>query len=316
MRNLLACLGLMGIIFLTVSCVSESIAPFHNELAVPSEERVSRALTGTVTMDFNHQGYGSDKEFLLTLSNSTAEPILVPLSKYGCYRDTFWFYNKTEMGWHPMMPVLSQRCYYSPPGEIIPPGFEKVLNIGVIAFTRGVGHSEAASYMLRIKYTDPVGQEFSLYTNEFDQGTPTPIDEFGITIEKAASNTLDWKLTNHSQQSVWLAPLCSSSKLSGGTIDEERSTLQRLTAAGSWSNLPVTCKLAPVTEIPQGTTMMLDGRQWLEDAGIALQPGQYRWDLVFFLKALDEPRLSAVGEGRHIFSQVFPCRTEAKCKAN
>lgn len=307
MRNLLICLGLMGISILTVSCTLRPSTPQrHNPLAIPGHGRFSRAPTDTVTVDFRYSEHDPDVKFRLTLANSTAESIELPLGKYGCYRDTFWFYIKTEMGWHPMMSALSAKCAYSEPGELIPSGLERELDLGYLALTRRVGALEPASYMLRIKYTDSARQEFQLYTDEFSLETPAPIDKFGITAEKVVSNALDLKVTNHSNQPVWLAPLCSSSQLGGGTIDEVRSILQRLTKAGAWSNLQVECKQAStVIEIQPDETMIIDGRQWLENAGLSLQPGQYRWDLMFFLQALDEPELSAVGEGRHIFSNLF-----------
>jgi hypothetical protein len=257
-------------------------------------------------MDLSHPEHDRDLTLLLTLSNSTAESIELPLrERYDCYQDAFWFYIKTEMGWHPMMPGLDTRCGYSPPSELIPSGVEKVLDLRVIASVYGLGKIVGpASYMLRLNYTNPAGQKFLLYTDEFSLGTPAQIDEFSVTIENAASNALDWRITNHANQSVWLAPLCSSFS-PRRAIDEEYSTLQRLTEAGSWSNLPVACKRTPtVIEIPRGETM-IDGRQWLEDAGLSLQPGQYRWDLVFFLRAYGAPPLSAVEESRHVFSTVF-----------
>ncbi len=312
MRKLLTHLGLMAMIVITASCASPSptstIAPQHHKsLATSVEERISGAPASMVTLHLNQSRYEHGAEFSLTLSNSTAEAIQMPLVRGDdCYRDAFWLYIKTKIGWEPMMPVLTARCFYLPPGELIPAGLEKELNLRSIAGTRRLSESGTASYMLRVKYTDPAGQEFLLYTDEFDQGTPEPIDKFGITIERASPDTLEWKVTNHSQQSVWLAPLCSSSKLSGGTIDEERSTLQYLTEAGSWSNLAVACKrTSTVIEVPENEMMTIDGRQWLEDAGLSLQPGQYRWDLVFFLEAYGEPPLSIVELGRHIFSPAF-----------
>ena len=309
MRNALAYSGLMGIIILTVSCTSsQPIAPqHHNTPAIPSEDRISRAPTGTITMDLSDSGHDSDLNLLLTLSNSTAESIELPLGTDDCYRDTFWFYIKTEMGWHPMMTALSAWCHYSSPGELIPSGLEKELNLSMIAgIHQDLDYSKPASYMLRIKYTDPAGQEFSLYTDEFRLGTPVTIDKFGITVENAASNTLAWRIANHANQSVWLAPLCSSSRLGSGAVDEEGSTLQHLTDAGSWSSLQVACKLTPtVIEIPEGATLIIDGSQWLEDAGLSLQPGQYRWDLMFFLRAYPVPQLDAVDEGLHVFSKIF-----------
>jgi hypothetical protein len=312
MRKLLAYLGLMGMIIVGASCASPPLTPTitsqpHRSLAVTTEERVSGAPAGTITLHLNQPRYERGVDFLITLSNSTAESIQIPLVKGDdCYRNAFWFYMKTGTGWQPMMPVLSFRCLYSPPGELIASGSEKELNLRAIAENRLLADSGPASYMLRVKYAGPQGQEFSLYTDKFNQGIPEPIDEVGITVEQATSDALEWKVMKHSSQLVWLAPLCSSSKLGGGTIDEERSTLQRLTEAGSWSNLPVACnRTSTVIEVPEDETMMIDGRQWLEDAGLLLQPGQYRWDLVFFLKAYGEPPLSIVEQGRHIFSPVF-----------
>lgn len=320
MRNLLACLGLIGIVLL-VGCASLAITPtpppqYHKSLATSAEQRISSAPTGTLTLHLNQPGYERGVDFLLTLSNSTAESIQLPLSDNDeCYQDAFGFYMKRETGWQPMIVPMDTRCRYSPPGELILSGVEEEFNLRTIAGTRTIPWSRLgddlgpASYMLRLKYTDPAGQEFLLYTDEFSQGTPVPIDKFGITIEKASSNVLDWKVTNRLDQSIWLASLCSSPYSESGVdgiIDQARSTLQYLTEAGSWFNLPITCKLTrTVIEIPQGETMMIDGRRWFEDAGFSLQPGQYRWDLVFFLYAEATTESPAVGEGRHIFSPPF-----------
>ncbi|HSD85305.1 MAG TPA: hypothetical protein VLG46_15695 [Anaerolineae bacterium] len=159
--------------------------------------------------------------------------------------------------------------------------------------------------MLRVKYTNPAEQEFLLYTDEFNQGTPEPIDEFGITIERASPGSLEWKVMNRSSRLVWLTPICSSFRLAGGMIDEERSTLQRLTEAGSWSNLPVACKQAStIIKIQPDEAVVIDGRQWVENAGLSLPPGQYRWDLVLFLQWVEGGQRT-LANGRHIFSPVF-----------
>lgn len=311
----------MGMIIFSVSCTSPSLTPTitlqpHRLLATSVEERISGAPAGTVTLHLNQPGYERGVDFLLTLSNSTAESIQLPLSdKDECYQDAFEFYMKREAGWQPMIVPMDTRCRYSPPGELIPSGLEKELNLRTIAWSRTIPYRERgddlgqATYMLRLKYTTPTRQEFLLYTDEFKEETPVPIDEFGITVEKSTSNALNWKATNHLDQSVWLASLCSSPyRESGmfGAIDQTRSTLQRLTEAGSWSNLPITCKpTRTIIEILQGETMMIDGRRWFEDAGLSPRPGQYRWDLVFFLQARDTPEDSVVGDSRHVFSKTF-----------
>jgi hypothetical protein len=321
MRNWLAYLGIMGLAILSVSCASLSITPtimrqHRKSLATSAEERVSGAPAGTVTLHLNQPRYERGADFLLTLSNSTAESTQLPLSdKDDCYGSAFTFYMKRETGWQLMLVPMDTRCRYYPPGELIPAGFEKELNLRTIAGSRTIPWSRLgddlgpASYTLRLKYTNAEGQEFLLYTDEFNQGAPVPIDEFGITVENAASSALHWKVTNHLDQSVWLASLCSSPYSESGVdgiIDQARSTLQYLTEAWSWFNLPITCKLTrTVIEIPQGETMMIDGRRWFEDAGFSLQPGQYRWDLVFFLYAEDTTESPAVGKGRHIFSPPF-----------
>lgn len=85
MRKLRTSLGLTGIIIL-VGCASLAITPTplpqHRKSLVTSEEgRVSGAPTGTVTLHFNQPKYERGEDFLLTLSNSTAESIQLPLSE-------------------------------------------------------------------------------------------------------------------------------------------------------------------------------------------------------------------------------------------
>ncbi len=319
MRKLLACLGLMGMVTLSAGCASLSFTPtpaprYHKSLATSDEERVSGAPEGIVTLHLNQSEYKRGDDFLLTLSNSTAESIQLPLSdKDECYEDAFRFYMKSETGWQPMVVPMDTRCRYYPPGEVIPVGLEKEFNLRIASLRtipyRSPGDWKSATYMLRVKYTNPEGQEFLLYTDEFKERNPAAIDEFGVTVEKASSNSLDWKITNRLDQPIWLASLCSSPYSDGGmdgVNDQASSTLQYLTEAGSWFNVPITCHpTRTVIEIPQGATLMLDGRQWFEEAGFSLQPGQYRWDLVFFLYTRDTSEYSAVGKERHIFSVPF-----------
>jgi hypothetical protein len=205
--------------------------------------------------------------------------------------------------------VLSFNCFFPrlERGEIIPAGQEKELDIGVILFSRYVDLTEPASYMLRVRYLTPVGgQEFLLFIDEFHIGPATPIAEFDVTVENAPSDVLSFSITNNSEQSLWLNPPCSSSRLLSGWMDEEHSSLQRLTDAGSWAPIRATIddcvQITDPIEIMFGETRKVDGVQWLQDTGISLTPGLYRWDLVFYL--LQAPPHD-MDMGRHMFGDTF-----------
>lgn len=307
MRNALIRVGIAGFVLLSAACSSKPttipLVP-PASIATHEEERVSQAPAGTVTAMLNSSQFEKYSEVLLAVSNSTEQAIELPTSaQEDCYAATFWFYAKTAMGWQPRQPVPSFKCFFPrlETGEMIPAGQEKELNIGVILGSRYIDLTEAASYMLRVRYLTPVDQEFLLFTDEFHIGPATPIAEFDVAVENAPSDVLSFNITNNSEQSLWLAPPCSSSQLLTGWMDEGRSSLQRLIDAGSWVPIRATIDdcvqtIDPI-EIMPGETRKVDGVQWLQDAGISLMPGLYHWDLVFYLLQ--------TSQGYHVFGDVF-----------
>ena len=304
--------GVMSIVlFICVACTQPPDLGPTVSLATHKENRVSQAPAGTIAVKLNQTEFDHTlPKLLVTLSNSTAEPIELPTSSQeDCYATTFWFYAKTEMGWLPRSLMPSQNCYIPRlrTGEVIPAGLEKELDLYIILESRGLGSVDPASYMLRIEYLDPAKQEFLLYTDEFQIGPATRIDEFNLTTENMASGTSSFRITNNLSQSLWLAPPCSSAPLRWGWIDEERSLLQRLTEAGSWAPIraaPNACvRAAEVIEIAPGKTETVDGEEWLRDAGLSLRPGSYRWDLIIYRNWFETSR--DVADGYHVFSDVF-----------
>lgn len=304
MRNALVRLGLIGFVLFGAACskkLAGSLPTTHKE------DRVSHASAGTITVTLNRSQFDTNTDFLLTVSNSTKKNIVLPTpAQEHCYVDTFWFYAKTPMGWQPRQPVSSFFCG-SPwnTGDLIPGGLEKEFNLGSILGSRYIDFAEPVSYILRVRYLDPVGQEFFLFTDEFRIGPAVSIDEFYVTVENAESEALGLNIANNSGQSIWLAPLCSSTQLASGWMDEEYSMLQRLTDEESWSYVRVTTSDCERTVEPigiaAGETKVIDGTRWLRDAGISLPSGLYRWDIVIYLNQ----RPLGVENGRHIFGDAF-----------
>lgn len=302
-QSVLVCLEL-AILVLSGSACSKK-AP--GSLPTSQEQvRASQASAGAITATLNHSQFDTSTEFLLTVSNSTHEPIELPTpTQEHCYAETFWFYAKTTMGWRPKQPLGSFKC--GPPlktGDLIQNGLEKEFDLGVLLASRAIHTTEPASYVLRVRYLNPIGQEFFLFTNEFRIGPAAPIDEFYVTVKNTTSGVLGLSITNDSDQSLWLTPFCYSAELGSGWMDEKHSTLQRLTDAGSWSYIRATtdsCVLTPV-EIAAGETRTIDGAKWLQDAELSLSSGLYRWDIVFYLRrtVYDELEL-----GYHVFSDIF-----------
>lgn len=314
MRNVLVCLGLAGCVLLGAACSSKPTAPLPTgqpTAPLPTthgEDRVSQSPAGTIAATLNRSQFNGSGDFLLTLSNSTEEPIELPTSlDKNCYADTFWFYTKTAAGWQPVPQISSFICLGDPPtaGALIPSGLEKEFNIAAVVFSRAVDFQEPKSYILGIRYLDPIGQEFFLITDEFRSGAAAPIDVFYVTVDSAAPGALGFSITNNLNQPLWLASLCSSTPVALGWMDSKHSTLHRLTDAESWSYVHITMddcvQTTEVVEIAAGETKTIDGAKWLQDAGVSLQPGRYRWDLVFYLGR--NPR--GVYEGRHLFSDIF-----------
>jgi hypothetical protein len=304
MRNALVRLGLIGFVLFGAACAKK---PAGSLPTTHKENRVSQAPAGTVTVTLNRSQFDIDTDFLLTVSNSTQKNIVLPTpAQEHCYADTFWFYAKTGMGWQPRQPVSSFFCG-SPrnTGDLIPGGLEKEFNLGSIIGSRYIDFTEPMSYQLRVRYLDPVGQELYLFTDEFRIGPAVSIGEFHVTVENAELNALSFYITNHSDQSIWLTPLCSSAQLASGWMDEESSALQRLTDEEAWSYVRAArdhcVQTVEPIEIVAGEAKLMDGMEWLQNAGISLQSGIYRWDLVFYLNQ----RTLGVENGRHVFGDII-----------
>ena len=129
---------------------------------------------------------------------------------------------------------------------------------------------------------------------------------FLVKVDSTAPGVLDFTITNDSDQALWLAPLCSSVQLASGWMDEERSTLQRLTDAESWflvrAETSECVRTAELIRIEAGGAKVIDGARWIQDAELSPQPGYYRWDIVFYLRRTPYGKVEL---GRHVFSDVF-----------
>ncbi len=87
-------------------------------------------------------------------------------------------------------------------------------------------------------------------------------------------------------------------------MDEEHTTMQRLTDAGTWSPLHVPAencaKTLEMIEIAPDEAKVIDGAEWLQNAGVSLQVGRYRWDVVIY-----KQRIPYSTYGRHVFGDMF-----------
>jgi hypothetical protein len=306
MRNTLICLAVL--VFLASGCCTGSTTPTPTSQEASSlpatyvEYRPSQAPTDTLLATLRY----SSTLFLLTVSNSTGYPIELPTPpKEHCYANTFWFYKKTPYGWQPIQPHTSYFCATpSGSGELVPAGQEIEFDINSLLSSRDIHDmypEGAIDYVIRIRYLASSGQELFQYANELEMESTSSIR---ITVE-AVVDTLGFCVANTSSQPIWLAPVCSATRLKSGWMDEEQTTLQRATEAGSWlpiRSMPDDCThMKEVIEIAAGETKMINGAAWLQNASISLPPGRYRWDAIIYHRRTSY----GVEDGIHVFSDVF-----------
>jgi hypothetical protein len=333
-RKGLACISLVGCMLLTVACFQKptttpSPTPLRWSLPTHKEDRGSQAPAGTIRAALNDSQFDFDSEFLLTVSNSTEEPIEIPTPlDEDNYASTFWLYAKRRAGWQPVPRISSFIVPGIPesPSVSIPSGLEKEFDITLVVFSRAIDSKDPAPYVLGVKYLDSSGEEFFLLTDEFSIGDAAPVEEFQITVNSATAD--GFSITNNSEQSIWLTALCSPPQPAATWPDTGHSMLHRLSDAGSWSCVRIAAddcvQPTEMLEIIAGETKMIDGAQWLQDASVSLQPGRYRWDVVIYTKEIiqvthqNDAKKSGVRlreswlhqkqdlyESRHIFSEVF-----------
>lgn len=313
----------------TASTATPSPTPLRWSLPTHREDRVSQSPAGIIRATLNGSHFDFDSEFLLTVSNSTEEPIEIPTPlDVDNYASTFWLYAKRRSGWQ-VVPRLSS--FIVPgipesPSESIQSGLEKEFDITLVVFSRAIDSKDPVPYVLGVKYLDASGDQFFLLTGEFSIGDTAPVEEFQITVDNATAD--GFSITNNLEQSIWLTSLCSSPQPAATWPDTGHSMLHRLSDAGSWSDVHIVADACAqpteMLEIAAGETTTIDGAQWLQEASASLQPGRYRWDVVFYTKEVIQVshQNSARGYGvrlsesrfhrtqdlyasRHIFSEVF-----------
>lgn len=321
---------LICLIFLLTACSQQSPTKlqFPNPLPPTHEEdRVSQSPAGTVTASLIKDRFYDDldrcflqedictiddSEFLLTIANSTQESIwLYVQAGEHCFADSFWFYRETEMGWQPMSPLLSFRCFPSIDANVwieIPGGWEKEFDLSFLLGSRGLFEPQSGNYLLKVRYLDANDQAFFVFTDQFQIGPDAPAVDPLVTIKNAPPSITSFYFTNDSDQSLWLSSMCPPIALASGWMDQKNSGLQRLTEEKSWLDIRAgeeNCSgAAGLIEIERGETRLIDGAMWLQDAELTLQPGFYRWDLIFYLNK----RTLGAENGRHVFSEVFEYR--------
>jgi hypothetical protein len=319
------------LIFLLTSCSQQPLTtrPSANPLpATHAEDRMSQSPAGTIVASLNKVQFHddsdicvfsqenicvvADSEFLLTIANSTQESIwLYVQAGEHCFADSFWFYRETEMGWQPMQPFSSFKCFPLIDTDVwieIPGGLEKEFDLSFLLGSRGLLEMESGNYLLRVRYLDANNQVLFVFTDQFQIGPDAYFDESLVTVKNAASLDTSLYFTNNSDQSLWLSSMCPSIALASGWMDEINSGLQRLTEENSWLDIRAeeeNCsEVTELIEIEPGETRLIDGTIWLQDAELTLPSGYYRWDLIYYLNN----RTLGVEHGRHTFSEIFEYR--------
>jgi hypothetical protein len=303
--------GIIVFCIFLVGCSSTHGSASSSDPLLPThkEDRVSEAPPDGVAVRLNDGEFNNrDAEFLLTLSNST--PYLITLftsTTEHCYSDTFWFLANTETGWKPIPPVPSFKCFPSLRTDLyiqIRNGLEKEFNLGFLFGSRGLFDREPAFYQMKVRYLSQTEELLFLYADNFQIGSSAQFFEPSIRVQ-LESNGSDFSLVNNWDQTIWLSPLCTSVSLISGWMDEEVSNLQQLTDEGSWSLVEAETDPCPemteLIEVKSGETYLLDTAKWIQDANLLLQPGIYRWDIVYYLNRTTR----GVEDGRHAFTDTF-----------
>ncbi len=120
---------------------------------------------------------------------------------------------------------------------------------------------------------------------------------------------------NESEQAVWLNPLCSDRPTGGEQGDtiypyahrEIYPTLQRQTDEETWQVIrperKACLETAPPLEIKPGNSVLIELWQGYPVEQIALTPGTYRWDIVYFQSY--DSRHNIFETAMHIFTETF-----------
>lgn len=300
--------GLFWMLILNVACSEPRTEPFRPESLtwLPEEVRISEAPQDTITAKMN---IFNGEQYNLRISNSTQNTfeIFAPAGD-DCFTKPFWLYFETPLGWKPLQAFHNFECNLHQTEDqriLIPGGLSKEFGVEVILGSRGLSPTKDARYMskfmFRIRLFNSDGQKLYLYSDVFNVGQTTPSYTPSVSVESETSGDLKFRITNHSDLTMILAPMCSQFQVRKRLTDEESSSLQFLTSEKAWSYIrgkTGDCDMTlELIEISPGESNIIDGDEWVENAGLVLEPGRYRWDVVFYLNNTS----LGVDERRHLF---------------
>lgn len=263
-----------------------------------------------------------EKVEILFSNTSQTDLRLVPAEgRVGTYRTPLRFYQRTSLGWRPVVP--NRTAVYATTYQTLTLEPGSTIVFGITGGIRDISSdfSIPGAYLARVEYENPenpdsseiwqYSDEFLVTLSEESEQESRVAPELEVSCSTDQFDMPNFRIINEGAQPIWLQPVCSTGHGVEETryADDAQTNLQILTEIGWVAIHPSehACRKGfDPQRIDPGQLLYVDAAEWyFTEAGL-LEPGIYRWDIVIYLYADSQPGDDIwLADPRHIYGDLF-----------